>query len=69
MSSKQKTLDKFDDNIRGVDTVNDPYTGTSQQTGTYHWTDGYGSYANTNDPDFDPNRTANVNWTQMTSVQ
>lgn len=68
-ATNRSSADKFDDNIRGVDTVNDPYTGTSQQTGTYHWTDGYGSYANTNDPNFDPNRTANVTWTQMTSVQ
>jgi hypothetical protein len=67
-AAQRSSADKFDDYIRGVDTVNDPYTGTSQQTGTYHWTDGYGNYQNSNDVNFDPNRTSNITWTQMTPV-
>lgn len=65
---QRSSNDKFDDYIRGVDTVNDPYTGTSQQTGTYHWTDGYGNYQNSNDSNFDPNRSSTITWTQMTPV-
>ncbi len=67
-ASARSSADKFDDYIRGVDTVNDPYTGTSQQTGTYHWTDGYGQYQNSNDANFDPNKNSSVTWTQMTPV-
>jgi hypothetical protein len=45
-STSRNSADNFDDYIRGVDTVNDPYYGTSQHASTepYHWTDGYGSY-------------------------
>ena len=63
--------DKFDDYIRGVDTMNDPYTGTSQHSSSeqYHWTDGYGNYANSNDSSFDPNQTSNITWQQMTPAR
>jgi hypothetical protein len=59
--------DKFDDYIRGVDTVDDPYWGTSQHSlnNEYHWTDGYGTYRNSNDPNYDPNQHENGNWQLM----
>ena len=62
--------DKFDDYVRGVDTVDDPYYGTSQQSSNqqYHWTDGYGSYRNTNDPSYDPNQHENGDWQLMKAV-
>ena len=62
--------DKFDDYIRGVDTTEDPYYGTSQHSfdEQFHWTDGYGNYRNTNDTTYDPNRTEYGNWTLMKSV-
>jgi hypothetical protein len=61
----------FDDYIRGVETTNDPYYGTSQHTNTeqYHWTDGYGSYRNTNDPSANPNNTDSGNWTLLQGVR
>ena len=56
--------DKFDDYVRGVDTTDDPYYGTSQHASNeqYHWTDGYGSYRNTNDPSYDPNQSEVGSW-------
>jgi len=50
-----------------VDTVKDPYYGTSQHSSTdqYHWTDGYGSYRHSNDPSGDPNRTEIGTWQRM----
>lgn len=63
--------DHFDDYIRGVVTLDDPYYGTAQldQTQSAHWTDGYGSYRSTNDPTFDPNQTEAGNWTLMRPVR
>jgi hypothetical protein len=60
--------DKFDDYIRGVETVDDPYYGTSQHSinEQYHWTDGYGSYRNANDPTYNPNQHESGNWQLMT---
>ena len=50
-----------------VDTVDDPYYGTSQHAYTekYHWTDGYGSYRNSNDATYNPNQTEKGDWQIM----
>jgi hypothetical protein len=66
----RSSADKFDDYIRGVDTVDDPYYGTSQQSNNqqFHWTDGYGSYRNTNDASYDPNQSENGAWQLMKNV-
>jgi hypothetical protein len=62
---------KFDDYIRGVTTVDDPYYGTSQHSNdtSFHWTDGYGNYRNSNDVTYDPNRTEVGNWTPMRAIR
>jgi hypothetical protein len=59
--------DKFDDYVRGVDTVDDPVYGTSQHSSSeqYHWTDGYGTYRNSNDASYDPNHHEVGSWTLM----
>ncbi len=59
--------DKFDDYIRGVETVDDPYYGTSQHSinEQYHWTDGYGSYRHSNDGTYNPNQYENGDWQLM----
>ncbi|MGI8957127.1 MAG: hypothetical protein ACR2II_09475 [Chthoniobacterales bacterium] len=64
---QRNAADKFDDYIRGVDTVDDPYYGISQHAYTeqYHWTDGYGTYRHSNDLSYDPNRAENGNWQLM----
>jgi hypothetical protein len=61
--------DKFDDYVRGVDTTDDPYYGTSQHSSneSHHWTDGYGSYRNSNDASYDPGQSESGNWTLMPS--
>jgi hypothetical protein len=63
--------DAQDDYIRGVETMNDPDTGTSQHSflEKYHWTDGYGNYRNSNDASYDPNHAENGNWQLMTPAQ
>jgi hypothetical protein len=63
--------DAQDDYIRGVETMNDPDTGTSQHSllQQYHWTDGYGNYRNSNDASYDPNHAENGNWQLMTPAQ
>ena len=65
------SADKFDDYVRGVETTDDPYYGTSQHANTesYHWTDGYGSYRNTNDGSANPNQTETGNWTLMQTTR
>jgi hypothetical protein len=70
-SQARSGADNFDDYIRGVETVNDPYYGASQHSSNekYHWTDGYGTYRNSNDPSFDPNRNENGNWQLMEPVR
>jgi len=65
--ARRSTADSFDDYIRGVVTVEDPYWGESQQDGnySYHWTDGTGGYRPSNDPNFDPNLTSPGSWSLM----
>lgn len=67
-TASTQASEDFDGYIRGTEKMNDPYWGTSEQsyTSSYHWTDGQGNYQNTNDPSFNPNINANVNWTLMT---
>lgn len=66
-SSGRTASDEFDDYIRGVHTVDDPYYGTSQHAATeqFHWTDGYGNYRHSNDTTYDPNRSETGNWQPM----
>jgi len=62
---------KFDDYIRGVTTVDDPYYGTSQHSSdtSFHWTDGYGNYRNSNEATYDPNRTEVGSWVPMKAIR
>ena len=69
--SKRSVQDKWDDLYRGVDTVNDPSNGGTSQHSymeQYHWTDGFGNYYNTNDPNDDPNGRKPGSWTLMTTA-
>ena len=70
-SGRRSSNDKFDDYIRGVDTTDDPYYGTSQHSSseTYHWTDGYGSYRNSNEGSYNPNQNESGNWQLMKQSQ
>lgn len=63
----RSAIDKFDDYVRGVTTTDDPYHGTSQHSSdeSYHWTDGYGSYRNSNDATYNPGQSENGAWTLM----
>ena len=66
-SGGRSSTDHFDDYIRGVDTVDDPYRGTSQHSfnDQFHWTDGYGTYRNSNDANYNPNQHENGDWHLM----
>ncbi|HKQ53118.1 MAG TPA: hypothetical protein VJT74_12155 [Pyrinomonadaceae bacterium] len=63
----RSSSEAFDEYVRGVETVNDPYSGESQQDYNYqyHWTNGSGEYQHSNDPFFNPNVGSNQNWTIM----
>jgi hypothetical protein len=68
----RSAADHWDDVIRGVDTVNDPSTGGTTQLsnlGQYHFTDGFGNYRTTDDPNYTPEKAGEVGtWTQMTAA-
>jgi Cysteine rich repeat len=70
---KRSAADHWDDLIRGVDTVNDPSTGGTTQLsnlGQYHFTDGFGNYRTTDDPNYTPEKAGEVGtWTAMTPAQ
>jgi hypothetical protein len=68
----RSAADHWDDMIRGVDTVNDPSNGGTTQLsnlGQYHFTDGFGNYRTTDDPNYTPEKAGEVGtWTQMTAA-
>jgi hypothetical protein len=70
---KRSAADHWDDVIRGVDTVNDPSNGGTTQLsslGQYHFTDGFGNYRTTDDPNYTPEQAGEVgSWTRMTAAQ
>ncbi len=68
----RSAADHWDDVIRGVDTLNDPNGGTTQLSnlGQYHFTDGFGNYRTTDDPNYTPEKAGEVgSWSQMTAAQ
>lgn len=69
----RSNAERFDDTIRGVDTLNDPSTGGTTQlssAGQYHFTDGFGNYRTSDDSNYTPEKAGEVgSWTQMTPVQ
>lgn len=69
----RSAADHWDDVIRGVDTVNDPSTGGTTQLSNlsqYHFTDGFGNYRTSDDPNYTPETSGEVgSWTQMTLAQ
>lgn len=70
-STGRAANEKFSDYIRGVETLDDPYYGTSQHSiqQQYHWTDGYGSYRNSNDSAYNPNQSESGDWKLMTPLR
>jgi hypothetical protein len=68
----RSAADHWDDVIRGVDTVNDPSTGGTTQLsnlGQYHFTDGFGNYRTSDNPNYTPESAGEVgSWTQMTET-
>ena len=70
-SGGRTAADKFDDYIRGVDTLEDPYYGSTQLSSNnqFHWTDGFGSYRSSNNASYDPNQSEIGNWTPLRQVR
>jgi hypothetical protein len=70
---KRSAADHWDDLIRGVDTVNDPSTGGTTQLsnlGQYHFTDGFGNYRTSDNPNYTPESAGEVgSWQLMTAAQ
>jgi hypothetical protein len=69
---KRSAADHWDDLIRGVDTVNDPSTGGTTQLsnlGQYHFTDGFGNYRTSDNPNYTPESAGEVgSWQLMTAA-
>jgi hypothetical protein len=65
-----KHADEFDQYVRGTEHMKDANGVVSDQYTdyNYHWTDGYGRFVHTDDPNLDPNRYLNGNYQQMTPV-
>jgi hypothetical protein len=65
--SSRSPNEGFSEYIRGVETMDDPHWGESQQDYTYkyHWTDGFGNYQHSNDSFFNPNMGSSQDWTLM----
>jgi hypothetical protein len=63
-----KRADDFDQNIRGTEHMVDQNGAVSDQYTdyNYHWTDGYGTYVHTNDPNFDPNHYLTGSYEKLT---
>jgi len=63
--------DGFDQYLRGTEHMQDQFGVVSDQYTdyNYHWTDGFGRYAHSDDPNFDPNRILNGGYQQMTPVR
>jgi len=63
--------DGFDQYIRDTEHMQDQNgTVTDQPSAySYHWTNGFGDYAHSNDPNFNPNQYSNSNYEQMTPAQ
>jgi len=66
-STNHSPNDRFSDSVRGVETVEDPYWGESQQDANYqyHWTNSQGNYQHSDDPFFNPNIGSTQSWTLM----
>ena len=67
-----KAAENFDQYIRGTEKVEDSYGQVSEQPSqyNYHWADGFGNFAHSNDPDYDPNRyTMGAAYQRMTPAQ
>ena len=63
-----KRADDFDQNMRGTEHMQDQYGQVSDQYTdyNYHWTDGFGRFVHTDDPNLDPNRYLTGDYQQMT---
>ena len=66
-----KRADDFDQNIRGTEHMQDQYGQVSDQYTdyNYHWTDGFGRYVHTDDPNFDPNKYLTGDYQKMTPTR
>jgi hypothetical protein len=63
-----KRADDFDQNLRGTEHMQDQYGQVSDQYNdyNYHWTDGFGRFVHTDDPNYDPNKYLIGDYQQMT---
>lgn len=66
-----KNSDNYDQYIRGTEHMQDQYGQVTDQYSdySYHWTDGFGRFVHTEDPNLDPNRYLIGNYERMTPVR
>jgi hypothetical protein len=69
--SFNRSTDDFDQYIRGTEHMRDQNGNVSDQPSNYnyHWTDGFGRFVHTDDPNLDPNRYLNGTYERMTPAR
>lgn len=71
-SGGMSSHDKYLDSIHDRETFHDAstVTGTSQHGyAEHHWSDGWGNYAHTDNPNIDPNIGSSIQWEQLQRVE
>ena len=71
-ASFDRGTDAFDQYVRDTEHMQDQNGNVTDQPSaySYHWTNGFGDYAHSNDPNFNPNQYSNSNnFEQMTPAQ
>jgi hypothetical protein len=71
-SSGMSSQDKYIDSIHDRDTFHDSstVTGTSEHGyADHHWSDGWGNYIHTDNPNIDPNIGSSVQWEQLQRIE
>ena len=71
LATPERASEDFDQYIRGTEKVEDSSGDVSEQSSLYsfHWTDGFGNYAHSNDASFDPNNHSNVPYEKLKPVK
>jgi len=71
-SGGMSAQEKYVDSIHDRETFHDPstVTGTSQHGySDHHWSDGWGNYLHTDNPNIDPNIGSTIQWQELQRVE
>ncbi len=69
---KDRIVQNFSDNIRGVERYNDPHSGNEVELPSGYgnaWSNNLGEYIVTDSPSYNPNVGSNLHWEPMTPAR